>query len=196
MCWLGFGFIFVNLAIILLFNAYNYFEGNDSFYLLNVPVILNTEDIEGLQSIVEPQLIIHMNSTVHTEIGISASFKNHANILLSYVGLQIYKSTILLISLFFFIKLLKNVAEGNAFDSQNFKYLYFIGWILFLFSVLNILIGPLSSSLLGDLVLIEGYKFSPIGLFGSYMMEGICFLALGYVFKEGTRMYEEEKLTV
>jgi hypothetical protein len=195
-CQIGFWLLLINAGIMLLFNAFNLIGEDEQFFIHDVPVVLGVDELSSFQNIQKEQVNIHIYNTVKASVGISGTFNNHIPTFLYYYGLKLYETLFFLSVLFFFGKLLKNVAEGNPFAPSNSKYLSIIGWILFLCSSLNILIGYLPFPLLQDLSVQGGLEFSSVSVFRDYMLEGIFIIVLGYVFNEGTRIYEEQKLTV
>lgn len=177
-------------------NSSQYVSEDGRYLIHTVPVTLNVEGVQGLDEIEGKNVSINIYNTVKANIGIQANFEDHLSAFLFYNGLKAYNTILVLVVLFFFAKVLRNVAEGNPFDITNSKYLYIIGWTLFLTSALNIFIRFLPLPLLDSISLPEGYEFSSLQGFEDFMMIGIFIIVLGYVFKEGTRIYEEQKLTV
>jgi hypothetical protein len=194
MCQIGFWLFLLEAVLMFSVNSLNYLEEDGEFFIYSVPVILNIEGLELMDENLQNNISIY--NTANVDVFLTGSFDEYTGAFFYYSGLQNYKIIVLLLCLFFLTKFLKNVAEERPFDSENPKYLYIIGWILFLSSAINILIGYLPYPLLEGLSLEGGYEFSRVRVFRDYMMEGIFIIVLGYVFKEGTRIYEEQKLTV
>lgn len=195
-CQIGIWLTVIDALIMILFNSSQYVSEDGTYFIHSVPVTLNIDGVESLDDIVRENVRINIYNPVKANIAINASFQEYLPAFLFYYGLKAYSTILIVVILFFFGKVLKNVAEGNPFDITNSKYLYIIGWTLFLTSALNIFIQFLPLPLLDSLSLPEGYEFSSIQGFEDYMMIGIFVIVLGYVFKEGTRIYEEQKLTV
>ncbi len=71
-----------------------------------------------------------------------------------------------------------------------------MGWTLFIASTINIGISYLPLPLADFLSQTAEFEIAGMKVFRDYMIEGIFCIVLGYVFKEGNRIYEEQKLTV
>lgn len=195
-CQIGIWLTIINAVIMLMFNSSNYISEDGTYFIHSIPVVLNIEGLDSLDDIQTNDATVNIYNTLKANIGLQASFQDHLPAFLFYNGLKAYSTILVLVVLYFFAKVLRNVAEGNPFDITNSKYLYIIGWTLFLTSTLNIFIRFLPLPLLDSISLPEGYEFSSLQGFPDFMMIGIFIIVLGYVFKEGTRIYEEQKLTV
>jgi hypothetical protein len=195
-CQIGIWLTIINAVIMISLN-FNLFISEDGTYLVHsVPVVLNIDGLDGLDDIETDDVNINIYNTLKANVGIRASFQDHFLAFLFYNGLKAYSTILILVVLYFFAKVLRNVAEGNPFDITNSKYLYIIGWTLFLTSALNVFMGFLPLPLLDSLSLPDGYEFSSLQGLDDFMLIGIFIIVLGYVFKEGNRIYEEQKLTV
>lgn len=196
MCRIGMWLIVINAITLLFINSSIFLSEDGTYFIHSVPVSLSVDGVESLDDIESKNTSIRIYDTVKANIGIQATFEEHLPAYLFYNGLKVYSTLLLFFVLFFFAKVLKNVAEGNPFHLTNSKYLYIIGWTLFLSSILNIFIRFLPLPLLSSLSLPEGYEFSSLLGSPDFTYVGIFIIVLGYVFKEGARIYEEQKLTV
>ena len=102
---------------------------------------------------------------------------------------------ILAFGLFLFSGIMKSVTEKEPFRQKNTRRLYIIG--------VMVLLAPFYIALKQWLVtsLIKGSYFQGLEINwlpkdNNLILAGIFIIVLGYVFKEGTRIYEEQKLTV
>lgn len=195
-CQIGIWLTIINAVIMLMINSSNYVSEDGTYFIHSIPVVLNIEGLDSLNDIEIDDATVNIYNTLKANIGIQASFQDHLPAFLFYSGLKAYSTILVLVVLYFFAKVLRNVAEGNPFDITNSKYLYIIGWTLFLTSALNIFISFLPLPLLDSISLPKGYEFSSLQGLEDFMMIGIFIIVLGYVFKEGNRIYEEQKLTV
>ncbi|HET8864216.1 MAG TPA: DUF2975 domain-containing protein, partial [Gracilimonas sp.] len=188
-CQIGIWLTIINAVIMLMFNSSNYVSEDGTYFIHSIPVVLNIEGLDSLNDIETNDAKVNIYNTLKANIALQASFQDHLPAFLFYNGLKAYSTILVLVVLYFFAKVLRNVAEGNPFDITNSKYLYIIGWTLFLTSALNIFIRFLPLPLLDSISLPEGYEFSSLQGFEDFMMIGIFIIVLGYVFKEGNRIY-------
>jgi hypothetical protein len=98
-------------------------------------------------------------------------------------------------ALFLFSAIMKSVTENEPFRHKNSQRLYIIGSLVMaapLYFALKqwAVISLIKSSYLEEIEL----NWYPDDL--NLILAGILIIVLGYVFKEGTRIYEEQKLTV
>ena len=101
--------------------------------------------------------------------------------------------------LFFYLLhlLLKNVVNKDPFNEKNARYLFTIGWVLIGAEVIALLLALPQISLTNSLSLPDSMRYlilSPTGI-GSTLL-GVTAIVFGHIFKEATRMHEEQKLTV
>lgn len=101
----------------------------------------------------------------------------------------------LIFGFFIFSGIMKSVTEKEPFRQKNIRSLYIIGGM--------VLLAPFYFTLKQWIVtsLIKGSNLQDIDLNWypkdtNLILAGILIIVLGYVFKEGARMYEEQKLTV
>ncbi|MGK7369828.1 MAG: DUF2975 domain-containing protein, partial [Candidatus Halalkalibacterium sp. M3_1C_030] len=94
-----------------------------------------------------------------------------------------------------FSGIMKSVTEKEPFRQKNIRSLYIIGGM--------VLLAPFYFTLKQWMVtsLIKGSYLQGIDLNwypndSNLILAGVLIIVLGYVFKEGARMYEEQKLTV
>jgi hypothetical protein len=102
---------------------------------------------------------------------------------------------ILVFGLFLFSGIMKSVTDKEPFRRANVRKLYIIG--------LMVMLAPLYFAFKQWLVtsLIEGSYLPGIELNWypkdtNLILAGVLIIVLGYVFKEGARLYEEQKFTV
>jgi len=168
-----------------------------SNYIHDIPVNIELKQFSKVRDIELPSAKINMPQRISAQIGIETTTRNFSAYLF-YNGLKLYKALIFFIVLFYLSKALKNVAEDNPFHPKNPLYLYIIGWSLFISSLINAGISLLPMPLLSSLKLPKDFTITSLDMvFGeNFMIGGIFVIVLGYVFKEGARIYEEQKLTV
>lgn len=174
------------------------FRNEDSIMTLEpIPVLLNIEQLSSYNDIKNENLTINIKDNAIGSVYIKANLKHHLPELLYYTGIQFFNIIILLMVLHYGSKLLKNVALGDPFNDQNPTYLFTVGWVMFLGSIVFMIISYLPLPLFDSLQLPEGVIVKSIAIDDrGFMASGILAIVFGYVFKEGTRLYEEQKLTV
>jgi hypothetical protein len=145
----------------------------------------------------------------HEELFVSLINSNRANIIVfgnprENTGAYIYHHFVyffekisFLLALFWGALLFRNLGNENYFDSKNTRYLFLIGWTLFLtsifYEVLNFLPQPILDAqpfIEEGIVIFERYSTE------YHMAIGLMSIVFGYVLKEATRIHEEQKLTV
>ena len=162
-----------------------------------IPVLLNIEQLSSINDIKNENLTINIKDSSIGSVYIKASLKHHLPEFLYYTGIQFFNVLIMLMVLHFGSKLLKNVALGDPFNDQNPTYLFTVGWVMFLGSIVFMIISYLPLPLFDSLQLPEGITVKSIAIDDrGFMASGILAIVFGYVFKEGTSLYEEQKLTV
>lgn len=102
---------------------------------------------------------------------------------------------ILAFGLFLFSGIMKSVAEKEPFRQRNDRRLYTIGIIVMLAPFYFTLKQWVVTSLIKGSYL-QGIELTWYPKDTNLIIAGIFIIVLGYVFKEGARMYEELKLTV
>ena len=105
----------------------------------------------------------------------------------------------LLLGIFFycFNRILKTVIQNDPFSNKNSTRLYIMGVSLMVLPIIRIIHSSVLAGYLSKSISENAYQFSASfnNSEGSIMF-GLTIVLLGYVFKEGTRIYEEQKLTV
>ncbi|SMO69344.1 DUF2975 domain-containing protein [Gracilimonas mengyeensis] len=186
----------INIAVLFFVNGSSYI-GSDSNYLIHdIPVTLTMGGSESPGAFEQDNFSVDIYPNLETTAVIQGNFNDHLSSFFFYNSLRLYQAILIIVVLYFFGKVLKNVAEGNPFERSSSTYFYIIGWTLLGASILNIMIQFIPLPLLNELTLPSGYTFSSIQPHYDYLLIGLFVLVLGYVFKEGTRFYEELKLTI
>lgn len=200
-CQIGYWLIIINLGINLLVSASLF---SDDYVIINdIPVHLELEQFEEHKDVEFENTYLNIPERMSTDIHISGPYDDVKNAFFFYNGLKLYENAVFFILLFMFAKVLRNVAEGSPFHAKNSTYLSIIGTILFSVGAINFSFQFLNTGhfitlpIINDLGFPEGIDITYLDLFGKdFMFAGIFMIVLGYIFKEGTRIYEEQKLTV
>lgn len=169
----------------------------------DIPVHVELHEFNDYNDFEISNIRLNIPERMNSEVQVSGPYEEVKSAFFFYNGLKLYENAVFFIVLFMLSKVLKGVARGNPFQSNNPFYLYVIGWTLIISSIINIFLQFLyltpsfSLPVLGSINLPEHIDITSLNLFGNdFMIAGIFVIVLGYVFKEGTRIYEEQKLTV
>ena len=200
-CQIGYWLIVINVSVDLLVSASLFSQ--DHVIIDNIPIHMELDQFEDYKDIEFENTSINIPERLSTDIHISGPYDEVKNAFFFYNGLKIYENAVFFILLFLFAKVLRNVAEGSPFHAKNSSYLSIIGTILFAVGAINFSFQFLnmghffSLPILNNLGFPEGVDITYLDLFGEdFIFAGIFMIVLGYIFKEGTRIYEEQKLTV
>lgn len=173
---------------------------SDSFFT-SLPVIDPLTKVEPNNFVVE-NLRVGKEYNSLTPLRVHASFmvKNEYPEFSSQVNkvhaVRVFRLLILAGFLFILTHIIKSIIQENPFEKRNSKRLYLLGSLLILLSVVNVLHGYLIAHALSQLPMENTLNFSPIIEIDVLIFFGLILLLLGYVFKEGNRIHEEQKLTV
>jgi len=193
-CQIGYWLILINIVVQMIV-AVTIGTGS-TYFISDIPVRMNMSEITELDEIQYEETTVNLYSSMNATIGVESPSAGNLWALIYYNGLKVIEAAIYFIVLFYFSKVLKSVAKGRPFESRNPKFLYIIGWTLFISSILNILIGFAPMPILDQISNATSFEFTSVRAISDYMLEGIFIIVLGYVFNEGARIYEEQKLTV
>ncbi|MEP1141004.1 MAG: DUF2975 domain-containing protein [Balneola sp.] len=135
-------------------------------------------------------------SNIYSKVSVLAdktSFKAK-NILL--FALHLLKISVVILFFFLLTKILKTVVDKTIFESKNSTRLYFMGSLLLCIPLLKLIQAFILYQALLMVKFTEQVNFEPYTDIKIEVILGIVIILLGYVFKEGTRIYEEQKLTI
>ncbi|RNC83989.1 MAG: DUF2975 domain-containing protein [Balneola sp.] len=187
----------INISLQVLILPFIGIKESSSFTMSGVPVVLTVDALSGSPDLEENDISISISENIQSRIFVATQSKNNLWALFYYNMVMIFDWLVILIILYFISKVLKNVAQGSPFSKKNARYLFTVGLLMLLGSLLHMLSIYLPMPLLEGLVLSDGIRVKSIMIKeGNFMIGGFMSLVLGYVFKEGNRMYEEQKLTV
>ncbi|HCD51350.1 MAG TPA: hypothetical protein DEQ34_02810 [Balneolaceae bacterium] len=191
------GLLVGTVLISLIFNTILFFKGQQLIMLDEIPVLIQTEYFSEVRDIKTESFHVMIPETVKANMHLSGNPKTNIWSVLYYRLISLIRHLSVIIALFFGMKLFKNIAEGESFNRQNPKYLFIIGWTLFLTSCLFILLSYLPTPLIGSVPLENGMRIKSIYFSdNNFMLGGIISIVFGYVIKEANRIHEEQKLTV
>ncbi len=113
------------------------------------------------------------------------------------VLLKIVKSSMFIFCAFLVWQIFRSVARNKPFSRGNYKRLFIVGWIFVLAELF-----ALGRAFYLEWLTFDAFASDPFTLIrttgdlSNLMIIGIVIIVIGYVFKEGHRIYEEQKLTV
>lgn len=108
---------------------------------------------------------------------------------------DLFDYALLAFGLFLLARLLKTVTEGEPFRPANVRRLYILGAMVILMPAYSALKQWAVISLIESSSL-QGFEFYFYHTHSNFILFGILLIVLGYVFKEGARIYREQQLTV
>lgn len=194
-CWIGYWsiglYLIVSIASTIIVSSDGYTR------LLDLPIILEVEEYSELNELELPTASINIPEQFPIDIDIKAQTNEHGFDIMLLFLIQSLSSFSLIAVLFLLSSIFKNVAEEDPFNQDNPKNLFYCGVITLATGCINIVLFFTPVPLLQELSLPAGYQIqhlsSPTDIL---LLIGITFIVLAYVFKEGARIHEEQKLTV
>lgn len=190
-CQIGYWIILINIVVQMIV-AVSIGTGS-TYYFTDIPVRMDMSEIEELDEIQYEEVTVNLYSGMNATIGVKSPSEGNLWAFIYYNSLKVIEAAIYFIVLFYFAKVLKSVAEGRPFESGNPKFLYIIGWTLFISSILNIVIGYAPMPILDEISNATSFEFTSVRAISDYMLEGIFIIVLGYVFNEGARYLRRTK---
>lgn len=167
------------------------------FSLQPIPVQVEIDELKGVNDIRTENISVNIYDAMRGSMSIDARISDYPGAFFYYFGIGFFNWLVLLIGLYFGGELFKKVAEGDPFSAQNPRYLFIIGWSFIIPSAIYVALAYLPIPLIEGLDLPPGIEVKRI-LYNQdwHLISGIVSIVFGYVFKEGARIYEEQKLTV
>lgn len=113
------------------------------------------------------------------------------------VSLKIVERGMFIFCAFLVWQIFRAVARNQPFSRGNYKRLFIIGWIFVLAEII-----VLSRAFYLEWLTFDAFSSEPFKLIRTtdnlsiFLIMGIVIIVISYVFKEGHRIYEEQKLTV
>ena len=198
LCQISYWLIVISVGIELVMSATQL--SNEHIVLTDIPVNLELQQFDQYDDLEVAGVMLNISERMSSEMHLSGPYNKIKEAFFVFNGLKIYKNSIFFMLFFLLSRVLKNVAQGNPFHPNNSSYFSIIGLILSLSGGTNIAFQFLNAGHLISLPIINDIglpEITSLNLFGKdFILAGIFFIVLGYVFKEGTRIYEEQKLTV
>lgn len=164
---------------------------------MDFPVKYTTENSDQLSSVTIEGLIFIPD---HQQEGrlIVKDVENRSGIHSFFLAsLKIVESGMFIFCAFLVWQIFRSVARNQPFSSGNYKRLFTVGWIFVLAEFF-----ALGRAFYIEWLTFDAFASKPFTLIRStgdisnLLIIGIVIIVIGYVFKEGYRIYEEQKLTV
>jgi hypothetical protein len=182
-------------SIIFLFGTYGMLFGGDLIGFYDLPARFEIQDFAELVANSEttdifesPVLEINV-SALGTELSNQWTYYLANAMILGLDGIILYGLTLLK-------RILQSLRREDPWDDGNSKNLKIIGYLMVLAVPYKYAIGWLSYLVIQQAQLPESVSllWPPIAL--EIGLAGLAVILVAYIFEEGTRLYEEQKLTV
>lgn len=194
-CWLSYWIIAIafltQVLTSILINAKGYTRIHE------VPVNIYSTSLEAYNDIDSESIKVQIPKTMQTLVSVSADTGQHGRGILVLYAIKTFHAVLLFLTFFILSRVFKNVAMNNPFHPKNSRHLFTIGWIFIVTGIIAVVIGFLPVPLIGTVNTQSSFKIISLNLRGDmYILFGIVTTVFSYIFKEGARIYEEQKLTV
>lgn len=194
-CWIGYWSIGLYLIVTI---ASTIMVSSDGYTrLLDLPVLMEVEEFSEYNELEMYTASINIPEQFPVNIDIKVQTDKHSFKIVLLFLIQSLSSFVLIFVLFLLSTIFKNVAEENPFDPVNPKNLFYSGVITLITGCINTILIFTPIPLIQELDLPIGYAIKHLSLpTDILLLVGITLIVLAYVFKEGARIHEEQKLTV
>lgn len=188
--------LYILLIIVQLTTTVTMFTSEGRYMaLLQNPVSINVEEFSESSAFetnsAKGFLVNRVEGTVNLMLK-KSSVEPAAYLL---ILLDYFDNAALIFGLFIFSGIMKSVTKEEPFQRKNIRRLYIIGVMVMLAPFYFTLKQWIVASLIEGSYL-QGIEITWYPNDTNLIMAGIFIIVLGYVFKEGARMYEEQKFTV
>lgn len=188
--------LYIVTIAVQLTTTFTMFNSDDRYMaLLQNPVSITVENFSESTSFETNSVKGHFAEQVEGTANLmlkKSSVEPYAYLLLIF---DYFDYGLLAFGLFLFSGIMKSVTEKEPFRQKNIRRLYTIGIIVMLAPFYFALKQWMVTSLIKGSYL-QGIELNWFPKDTNLILAGILIIVLGYVFKEGARMYEELKLTV
>lgn len=162
-----------------------------------VPVKVELAQFSGFENLQFENVSFTISENVSSSAIITGNSKEAWRPALGFFLITVFKHIILIAILFLLSKILKTVIDNEPFAEKNSTYLFAIGWVLLLTPSVFFLFNYFAQSYFAKIPFPEGARIISLDIIDpNFLFAGIFMMVLGYVFREGNQLYEEQKLTV
>ncbi|MEX0719034.1 MAG: DUF2975 domain-containing protein [Balneolaceae bacterium] len=194
-CWLSYWLIGISFISAIMMSGIFFSSG--TFMVLNVPVTIQSEQFSGYDDLEEGGLTVNIPTKSKALVSVKTDSANYNLGILSLYAIKFMDGLVAFLGFYFLSRVFKKVAENDPFHFKNATYLFALGWTMFAVSIISIILMLVPAPLLSNLSESSEYHIANLNLHGDfYLIGGILVVVLSYVFKEGARIHEEQKLTV
>lgn len=197
-CWLGYWLITLNVIVqsIVFINM----TMNESTIISDLPVRIHSDFGDDFSSnkLTVKNVEIRKPSFYTGSVTLYLPVEEYKAGIFYYYGVKLYKALILFGVFFFSARFFKNIAEGAYFSDTNPDLLFRIGAIFLLGSLLNLVLYYVPLPILDSLNMPSEFSIEALSIGGDnvFFWAGLMSIVFSYVFKEGARIYQDQKLTV
>lgn len=162
-----------------------------------IPVQIEVEQFTEYNSYEMANMNFYFTEELDGSIRLSSSKASSAWPIFGFFMISLFKYAILFSILFLLNRIIKTVIDEEPFIEKNATYLFATGWVLVLTPVAYYIFNYFAQSYFAQLSFPDGFRITSLDNYGEpFIIAGIFMFILGYVFREGNRLYEEQKLTV
>lgn len=102
----------------------------------------------------------------------------------------------LVIAIYKFIRLIRDITKGNIFIKQNYKRLKWVSWALAIMFLYDTIKTNLEYNTIETVLSIPGYQIEPLRLHWNILWVALVFALFAQIFALGIKMKEEQELTI
>ena len=161
-----------------------------------IPVIMEFDGFEPLKEPKEGIASIDIQKRIKGKVRIEADSSDHMWATLFYNSYTLLKWIWMLILYFFAARFFKNISNKDFFNPKNATYFSIIGFSSLIISGILFAFHYATLPILGEISAPHGIQFIRLDIITPLVIPGIASLVLSHIFKEATRIHEEQKLTV
>lgn len=194
---------FITIGVVIQFIALSLPSFFGANIVVSVPfsdaqVAIKTKSLgiqEGYYS--NPQTVFSIGENMYINPFLTSDKEDFNTASIVTIMIRFLRYSILFVFFMMLTQILKTVIEKTPFHSSNPVRLYIMGISIILLYLVQILQSYTFAYYFSLFEPASQFEFSYIANTNSgIILLGLSIVLLGYVFKEGTRMYEEQKLTV
>lgn len=162
-----------------------------------LPINIKPSEADQVEMISTEMANIYSSSSVEGTVYLYGSDSLPSFTMYSLWIAETLKWILFIVILILSWKIFQSIADNQPFSEKNYKRLFVIGWIFIVAELYGHARGHYLARLLNDAQISDSVQFLPSagGLVNLFLV-GMLIIVIGYVFKEGHRIFEEQKLTV
>ena len=162
-----------------------------------LPINLKPSEAQQVEQINTETAIVYPSKVISGQLYLSSSESVPKGAIYTLWFAETAKWVLFIVILILSWKMFRAIAESQPFSEENYKRLFIIGWIFIAAELYGHVRGHYLARLLNDASISDSVQFiSSAGGLVNLFLVGMLIIVIGYVFKEGHRIFEEQKLTV